>query len=118
MRARSPESAATGGWYVIFENGEVHAWRGSIEASQARAPLAVLGAVYNTNPERLINAQQPSGDLPVTDSLSGNTLTISPANDYTGSFNVTVTASDGSASAVQSFQCFGYQQPAGACSDC
>ena len=103
MRARRPQSIAAGAWYVMMPDGALYPWRGSIATSTSAVPLGVLGSVYNTYPERLINATPADGETPAMSSISGNTLTLIPADGFIGSFGVTATASDGSANDSKSF---------------
>jgi hypothetical protein len=64
--------------------------------------VAQLDPSYNANPGLLVNAQPGQGQATV--SVSGSTLTITPNPGFTGLLFVTVTASDGSLSASQTFK--------------
>jgi hypothetical protein len=95
--------STAGQWYCILPDGELRRWAGTMSATLTAANLVgtLNGAVYN-DPSLLWNAQATSLP-PVALSLSGNQLTISVAAGYTGSFQVTVTASDGTHSTATTF---------------
>ena len=86
-------------WYFLLPNGSLILWDRS---SQATGTLvAQLGtAVYN-DPSQLYNATNTP--VPVTLTVAGNQLTITPNSDYTGTFVVYATVSDGFTTATQSF---------------
>jgi len=90
-------------WYIILPNGELRKWAGSVNATLLATNLmGTLGAEYYQDPSLLWNAQ-PSSNLPVSLSVSGNNLTISKTGSIASSFTVEVTVSDGKASAVRTF---------------
>ena len=85
-------------WYFLLENGELHRWGGSIAASTL---VATLDSSYYADPTLLHDAQVPSDQ--VTLSLSGNMLTIDPADGFAGSFQIRVGVSDGVTAVTESF---------------
>ncbi|MHC4176687.1 MAG: S8 family serine peptidase [Planctomycetota bacterium] len=90
------------GWFFILPNGELYAWRGSIEASEL---VATLDASYHADPTLLHDALRPAvREGEVTLSLQGDRLTIDPADGYVGTFQVQITVSDGTDSTVDTFQ--------------
>ncbi len=93
---------ASGSWYFILANGQVYNWTGSIAGSTL---LATLDSRFHADLSLLTNAQpDTSAPANVVLSVNGNTLTVNPPNGYTGAFAVTVTVSDGAASAQRTFQ--------------
>lgn len=93
----------SGQWYLIFSNGELRRWAGTISATLTAANLvATLDAAYYADPSRLWNAQQ-GGSAPVALSISGNRLTIQATSNVSGGFQVEVTVSDGRSSATGTF---------------
>jgi hypothetical protein len=96
-------------WYTLVPSADggsasLYAWDGGTRSVPANAqPLAVVdGSVY-ANPTLLINAKAPLAPVGVTASVSGNTLTINGPPSFVGTFEVTVTATDGVLSSSQSF---------------
>jgi subtilisin-like proprotein convertase family protein len=77
------------------------AWDGSVSGGTVVYDDVGL-AVYN-NPLLLINATAPAALAGVATTLVGTNLSIAWPNTYTGSFLVDVYASDGNATAKQSF---------------
>jgi hypothetical protein len=98
-------TVAGGPWYYILPNGEFYEFTPSpdyVHMPLNGVFLAHLGvAVYN-DPSLLWNAQNIA--VPVTLSVSGNQLTITPNPSYSGIFVVIATASDGLLSASQAFK--------------
>jgi subtilisin family serine protease len=95
---------ADGTWYFLLSNGGLYRWGGTI----ARSTLVdTLSSAYYANPALLWNAQPgtatPLSSSNVSVSFSGNTLVITRAAGYTGAFTVSVTVSDGQATASGSF---------------
>jgi subtilisin family serine protease len=78
-------------WFYILTDGSLYHWSGSIAASTL---VGTLDGSYYNNPSLLANAQG-SMSIDVTAALSGSTLTIDPAADFVGAFQVTVAATDG-----------------------
>jgi subtilisin family serine protease len=85
--------------FYILPNGELYRWGGSIEASTL---VTTLDSSYYNDPTLISNAQDPSA-IGVTATISGSTLTIDPAADFAGSFQVTVAATDGVETVRQTF---------------
>jgi hypothetical protein len=93
--------SASGAWYCILPNGQLRRWAGSMTATLLPANLvATLDPSYYANPSLLWNAK-PAVSL--STSVKGNQLTIQAPANATGSFQVTVTVSNGSLSASQTF---------------
>jgi hypothetical protein len=91
----------TGGvWYFITPDGSFYHWDGSKTASGT--VVATLPTADYTDPSLLYNAQ--AATIPVTLSVSGNRLTITPNSGYSGTFVVIVTISDGRATTRQRFK--------------
>ncbi|MEE9603863.1 MAG: hypothetical protein V3V75_11195, partial [Thermoguttaceae bacterium] len=86
--------AADSTWYYMFSGGELYRWGGSIQDSTL---LTTLGSQYHADPSLLVDAQAPVASISdqVTIGLSGNTLTIDPADGYTGAFFIRASVSDG-----------------------
>ncbi|NQU21057.1 MAG: fibronectin type III domain-containing protein, partial [Candidatus Nealsonbacteria bacterium] len=91
-------------WYYILPNGELH----QSQSTLATSPLVdTLSATYHADPTLLHDAQPPvAGSDPgnVTLSFASNVLTIDPAADYIGDFQVRATVSDGADSDSETFQ--------------
>jgi len=89
--------------YFILPNGELHLFRATIR----RSPLvATLSRAYYDNPALLHDARPPGlapSDV-ATVVVAGSELVIDPRAGFLGSFTVRVSASDGAATATQSFQ--------------
>jgi hypothetical protein len=91
------------GWYFILPNGELHAWDGN-DSSTATSPLvATLDPSVYADPSLLWNAAAPTAPAVNNNVDANNNLTLSPPVGYTGTFRVTVTASDGIAPVSRSF---------------
>ena len=85
--------------FFILPGGELYRWGGNIENSTY---VATLDARYHADPSLLVDVMLP--DVPTaTVSFEGNTLTITPPPDFVGSFEVTVTVSDGNSSDSETF---------------
>jgi hypothetical protein len=91
--------AADSTWYYMLSGGELYRWGGSIQNSTL---VATLGSQYHDDPSLLIDAQPPA-EPQVTVGLSGNTLTIDPADGYTGEFFVRASVSDGVTTTSETF---------------
>ncbi len=95
---------ANGTWYFILPNGGLYRWGGTIARSTL---IYTFNSAYYANPALLWNAQPASmttlGSGSVSVSLSGNTLTITRAAGYTSNFYVSVSVSDGLATATEGF---------------
>ncbi len=90
-------------WYFLLPNGELHRWPSGFTSSTR---ITTLSSEYWADPYRLFNAAAPQL-TPLSTiglSVSGGVLTIDPPAGYTGAFLVQVTASDGIASARDSFE--------------
>ncbi|MCA9040835.1 MAG: matrixin family metalloprotease [Planctomycetaceae bacterium] len=79
------------GWIYLLPNGEAYYWYGSLEKS---ALVAELDTAYYEDPSLLWNTEIPP-ETDVVVQLNGSKLIINPADNYTGTFNVIVTATDG-----------------------
>jgi hypothetical protein len=91
----------TGGvWYFIVSDGGFYKWDGSRTASGAL--VATFTTADYANPSLIYNAQPAT--IPVTLSISGNQLTITPNTGYMGTFVVIVKVGEGRGTAWQKFQ--------------
>ncbi len=91
--------ARDGQFYCVLPNGEVHRWLGSAAATFSAAGLVTtLDAGYHADPTLLAKA-------PATPAvkLEGNQLTIDPPAGYVGSFQVELSASDGTVTVTHTF---------------
>jgi subtilisin-like proprotein convertase family protein len=88
-------SAAKQQWYVILPDGEV---RPGATATNAATDVATLDSSYWQGPNLLF-----APPLPATATVTGGTLTVLPATNFTGTFRVTVAASDGQLMTSQAF---------------
>jgi hypothetical protein len=88
-------SATQRAWYVILPDGEV---RPASTINNPGTDVATLDPSYWQNPSLIF---APS--LPATVSVSGGNVTVSPVAGYTGTFYVTVVASDGVLETQQRF---------------
>ncbi|MCC9606476.1 hypothetical protein LOC68_17670 [Blastopirellula sp. JC732] len=79
---------AGGVWLYLLPDGSLHQWDGSFATSPLLAQFAP--SFYN-DPSLLTEAEA----LPVALSIVGDQLVINPADDYFGTFEVIVTATDG-----------------------
>jgi hypothetical protein len=93
---------------VLSANGTqalLYAWDGGSSSVPASGqPLAVLDASVYADPTLLLNAKAPQVATGVTASVSGGVLTLDAPASFVGSFQVTVTATDGVLSTTQTFQ--------------
>ncbi len=79
-------------YFYLLPGGQVFEWGGSFESS---TQLATLGQPYYTNPELLANAEPLDATVMLSESDSGQTLTIDPAGSFVGSFHVRLTTTFG-----------------------
>ncbi|MCH7988486.1 MAG: hypothetical protein IID46_04955 [Planctomycetes bacterium] len=86
-------------WFYILTDGSLYHWGGSIAASTL---VDTLDSSYYNDPTLLVDAQAPAA-VDATATLSGSTLTIDPAESYTGTFQIRVSVSDGYATDTQTF---------------
>jgi hypothetical protein len=86
-------------WFFLLPDGRFYRWNSSISDGTL---LATLPVSCYTDPSLIYNAPAPVTPN-VALSFSGNRLTIDPAAGTTGSFVVTVTASDGTRTTTRSF---------------
>lgn len=88
-------------WFYVLPTGAVYQWGGSVAASTL---LGTLSADYYNDLSLLYDATpQPYESFSGSVSVSGSTLTIDPDAGVTGTFGITVTASDGSVTDTQTF---------------
>ncbi len=92
----SSNNLAYGGWYAVLPDGEVRPWAGGAATGAA---VATLDPAVWADPSLLYNAPAPSAVA----TFSGNVLTLSPPGNLVGALAVTVTASDGTATAGRQF---------------
>jgi hypothetical protein len=90
-------------WYCILPNGELRRWAGTMNTTMTAANLvATADAACHTDPSLLWNAQP--GEAPGASlGLNGAQLTLTTAKEYTGSFQVEVSVSDGANNATRRF---------------
>jgi hypothetical protein len=87
---------STGGnWYYIVPDGRLYRWGG------ADPLVATLDSTCWTDPARLHDAAPVA--VPVTLTINGNQLTLTPHAGFTSGFGVVVTVSDGSLTSTKSF---------------
>lgn len=87
-------------WYFITPDGSLYRWTGKTGSpAQAGTLIDKLDGAFHVNPALLHDAPRP----PMSVAVAGNQLTISTARGYIGQFTVQVTASDGLATASQTF---------------
>ncbi|MEA1950533.1 MAG: S8 family serine peptidase [Planctomycetota bacterium] len=88
--------------HFILPNGELYRWGGSIADS---ALVATFDSTYHADPTLLHEAQAPLPALagPGTVSLSGNMLTIDPADGFLGNIQIRVNVSDGVSTVADTF---------------
>ncbi|HZU38876.1 MAG TPA: invasin domain 3-containing protein, partial [Gemmataceae bacterium] len=107
VRSTNGSNAVNGGWYVLMPTGNLYAWQKSdgshsLTATLATTPVANVGTVVYQNPALLIDATPPGVLVPVSATLSGNTLTIQDGS-FLGTLAIAVTASDGILTNTQTF---------------
>jgi hypothetical protein len=87
-------------WYFITPAGDLYHWNGKRSApAQSGSVVEALDSSFHADPRRLHDAAQPTMSVVV----AGNQLTITAVENFTSTFRVEVTASDGLASTRQSF---------------
>jgi hypothetical protein len=92
-----------GTWYGLFPDGKLYRWSGLISTTMQPANLvATLDTSVYAYPQLLWTAQPPVSPA-IALSVQGNTLTVQRPAGLTGVFQVQATASDGAASATQTF---------------
>jgi len=90
---------ANDSWFLLFANGELKEWHGSVDSLTL---VARLSGTYFNDPSLLWNAQAlPADHINVT--MNGNTLTIDPEDGFFGLYQVTVSVSDGFSTVKESF---------------
>ena len=85
--------------YLILPNGELRRHEGSL---QRYTVVANLDPRYYADPGLLINAEPTETPVPATIDAQGR-LTVTPPSGFVGDIRVRVTATDGAATAAQSF---------------
>lgn len=93
-------SASSGNWYVLLPDGKLYLWGGNFEKSTL---LAALPISYYLEPTKLFDLSPASGPPVATATISGNSLTLTPQQGFCGSFQVTVTVSDGELTDSENF---------------
>jgi hypothetical protein len=94
----------TGGtWYALLPSGKLYRWTGDFAQTITAANLvASLDPIFYVNPQLLWNAQPPVPPN-ITAVVQGGVLTLTRPASLTGVFQISVTASDGVSSSVQTF---------------
>jgi subtilisin-like proprotein convertase family protein len=88
-------------WYtlVLSANGTqalLYAWNGGSDSIPNGAePVATLDPTVYFNPALLLNAKAPLAESSATESITGNTLTLTIPDGFVGTSLIEVTASDG-----------------------
>jgi hypothetical protein len=95
-------------YYLLRSDGGLYAYDGSGSYTHTFANSANLVATVDTsvasNPMLLVNAKAPVAATGVTVTLNSGTVTLNAPTSFVGSFQVTVTATDGILTGTQSFQ--------------
>jgi hypothetical protein len=97
-------------WYtLVLANGGsqtlLYAWDGGNSSIPAGGtPLDTYDSSVYADPTLLLDAKSPAAASGVTAMLSGGTLTLNAPTSFAGTFQVTVTATDGSLTTTQTFQ--------------
>ncbi|MGE3780177.1 MAG: lipoprotein 17-related variable surface protein, partial [Pirellulaceae bacterium] len=90
-----------GAWYFILADGRLYRWNTTIADGTL---LGTLNSSYHTAVSKLFNVQAPQAtSVNVSLTFDGSQLTVDPAAGLTGQFSVTVTATDGTASDMETF---------------
>lgn len=82
-------------WYAILPGGALYRWDSRRNFESEATFVAQLGDAFWLNPALLFDMQEPQASTPAALSISGNVLTITPENGFTGTFQVRVSVSDG-----------------------
>src|SRR5262249_20034480 len=96
-------------WYTLVPSANgtqalLYAWDGGNNSIPATGqPLAVLDASVYADPTLLTNAKAPQAPTGVTATVSGGSLKLQAPASFAGSFQVTLTASDGVRNTTESF---------------
>lgn len=94
---------SNGDWFCIIPNGEFRKWTGSMASTlQAGSLVATFDARFYNDPSLIWNAGAVSAAVP-TVSVVGNQLKITAPAGSTETFQIEVTASDGTTSVKQTF---------------
>jgi hypothetical protein len=96
--------------YLLLASGDLYAYGGGTYAATVANSanlIAHLDPSVFTNPALLTGARAPLAaavaTVPVTANVSGHTLTVNAPSGFVGTFQVTVTATDGVTSTSQTF---------------
>jgi hypothetical protein len=96
-------ASSSGTWYFILPSGDLYRWTGVKPLTiQAGNLIAWLGTGFYADPRLLWNAQ-PSSVPNVKLSIAGNQLTVQAPAGAAGSYQIQVSASDGSLASVRTF---------------
>lgn len=85
---------ADGGWYFIFEDGDLHQWAGNFNDSPL---IAELDPAHYEDLDSLVNAER----LPIEVTRTATGMQVSVGDTYAGPAQIQVTATDGSSTATQ-----------------
>jgi hypothetical protein len=91
-------------WFYILPNGQLYQWTGGPTDPAIDTLLGNVGTSYYADPTRLINP--PVNEPRATLSIAGTTLTITRDLAWISAMVVTVTVSDGQATASRMFTVF------------
>jgi hypothetical protein len=107
----SPVANSSGQNYytlVLSANGSqtlLYAWDGGMSSIPAGAkPVAVFDSSVYFDPTLLTNAKAPAAATGVTATAANGMLTINAPSSFVGTFQVTVTTTDGSLTSTETFQ--------------
>jgi hypothetical protein len=93
---------------VLSANGSqalLYAWDGGANSIPVGAqPVATFDASVYADPTLLTNARAPAAATGVTASVTNGTLSINAPASFVGTFQVTVTTTDGSLTTTETFQ--------------
>jgi hypothetical protein len=96
-------------WYTLVLSPDgaqalLYAYDGGTSSIPAGAqPVATFDSSVYFNPSLLLDAKAPEAATGVTATVSGGSLTINAPSAFVGTFQVTVTATDGALSTTQTF---------------
>jgi hypothetical protein len=95
-------------YYLLNTNGNLYEYDGSGSYAHTFADssnlVATLDPSLYSDPSLLTNAKAPVAPTGVTATLSGGTLTLNAPGSFVGTFQVTVTATDGALTSTLTFQ--------------
>jgi hypothetical protein len=97
-------------WYTLVPSADgsralLYAWDGGSNSVPGGAtPVAAFDASVYADPTLLTNAKAPLAAAGVTAGVANGTLTVNAPASFTGTFQVTVTATDGGLTTTETFR--------------